>query len=103
MVRIESSLRFGVLTVVIAALWLSPLSITAQDLVAFSSLTGGSSVFVFRNAARAARPTVIQRPARSKVQRMESVSRLKRQYETLAKSDTRRAKAKVLDPKRLPS
>ena len=37
------------------------------------------------------------------VQRLESVRRIKRQYETSAKTDTRRAKAQVMDPNKLPS
>jgi tetratricopeptide (TPR) repeat protein len=102
MARIDRRMHYVVLAIVIAGLFLAPLSVTSQDLVTFSSLTGGSSVFVFRNSARAAKQAVVQRPTRSKVQRLESVSRLKRQYETLAKLDTRRVKAKILDPKRLP-
>ncbi|CAN5208417.1 hypothetical protein BH20ACI2_BH20ACI2_24370 [soil metagenome] len=104
MLRIEPSLRFVVSAIVIAGLLFTPILTSAQDLVTVSSLTGGSSVFVFRNTARAANQTVAAaRPTRTKVQRQESVDRLKRQYETLAKTDTRRTKARILDPKKLPS
>ncbi len=104
MLRIESSLRFAVSTVLVAGLLITPILTHAQDLVTVSSLTGGSSVFVFRNTARAAKQTVAaQRPTRSKAQRLESSKRIKRQYDTLAKTDTRRTKAQVLDPKKLPS
>lgn len=75
----------------------------AQDLVPVSSLTGGSSVFVFRSAARTAKkfvPTV--KPKRTKVQRMETVAKVKKQYETIAKVAPKRAKSKVVDPFNMP-
>ncbi len=104
MFRFEPSLRLAISVILIAGLLFAPVLTTAQDLVTVGSLTGGSSVFVFRNTARAAKQTVAaERPTRTKVQRQESVNRLKRQYETLAKTDTRRTKAQVLDPKKLPS
>jgi superkiller protein 3 len=72
-------------------------SATAQDLVPVSSL-GSSSVFVFRS-----RPTVkritIAKPTRTKAQRMESVSRIKKQYLAKAMPDARRAK--IIDPNKL--
>ncbi len=104
MVKIAASLRSMVSAVLLIGLWLLPIVAPAQDLVTVSSLTGGSSVFVFRNTARAAKQSVaIQKPVRSKVQRLESVNRIKRQYETLAKTDIRRAKARIVDPKGIPS
>ena len=104
MAKIESSLSFFVSAVLVVGFLITPMRMSGQDLVTVSSLTGGSSVFVFRNTARAARQVVsVQKPKRTKEKRLESVNRLKRQYETLAKTDTRRAKAKTLDPKKLPA
>jgi tetratricopeptide (TPR) repeat protein len=87
----------------IASILILPMIAFAQDLVPVSSLTGGSSVFVFRNAARAAKkfvPTV--KPKRTKAQRMETVAKVKKQYETIAKVAPKRAKSKVVDPFKLP-
>lgn len=90
---------------VVATMLLSAILTTtfAQDLVPVSSLTGGSSVFVFRNAARAAKkfnPTV--KPKRTKAQRIETVAKVKKQYETIAKVAPKRAKSKVVDPYNMP-
>lgn len=75
----------------------------AQDLVPVSSLTGGSSVFVFRNSARTAKKfTPTTKPKRTKVQRMETVAKVKKQYETIAKVAPKRAKSKVVDPYNMP-
>ncbi|HTH51281.1 MAG TPA: hypothetical protein VL501_05080, partial [Pyrinomonadaceae bacterium] len=51
---------------------LAGLPVGGQDLVPISSLTGGSSVFVIRNAARNAKrnlPSI--KPSRTKAQRLE--------------------------------
>jgi tetratricopeptide (TPR) repeat protein len=73
----------------------------AQDLVPISSLTGGSSVFVFRNSARAARRvTPIAKPVRTKVAQLDSVARIKKQYDATATAH--RTAAKVVDPGNLP-
>ncbi|MFL6375175.1 MAG: tetratricopeptide repeat protein [Pyrinomonadaceae bacterium] len=83
-----------------ALVWL-PVAASAQDLVPISSLTGGSSVFVFRNAARAARRVIpIAKPARTKSQQMETVAKLNKQY--TATSKLHRESAKVLEPAKLP-
>ena len=81
---------------------LTPVSASAQDLVAVNSITGSSSVFVFGGGARAVRRTPAAKPTRSKAQRMDSVTRIKTQYETTAKVNPRREKAKVVDPYNLP-
>lgn len=78
----------------------------AQDLVQVSDLTGGSSVFVFRSAARSApkRVTVRTRTTRTKTQRIETARKVSRQYVTLAKTTPRRARSETVrdnDP-RLP-
>lgn len=74
-----------------------------QDLVPIGSITGGSSVFVFRNAARQARRFVSTvKPTRSKTQRLESVKKIKRQYETIAKVMPKPNRSKAVDPSNLP-
>ena len=86
-----------------AAFWLTPVAATAQDLVAISSITGGSSVFVFRSSSRQTKRFISgAKPARTKLQRLESVKKIKRQFDTFAKTDPRREKAKVVDPNKLP-
>src|SRR5688572_15747699 len=70
----------------------------SQDLVPVSDLTGGSSVFVFRNTARSAPKRIIvkARPARTKVQRIETAKRVSRQYVALAKVAPRRVLSVVV-------
>ena len=88
------------LGIIVAMLWL-PVATLAQDLVPISSLTGGSSVFVVRNSARAARRvTPVARPTRTKAQQLESVAKLNKQY--VATSKQHREVAKVVDPSKLP-
>lgn len=78
----------------------------SQDLVPVSDLTGGSSVFVFRNTARSTpkRVVVKARPTRTKTQRLETARKVSQQYVTLAKSTPRRVKSTVIreDDPRLP-
>lgn len=79
--------RGVIAALLVACMWLVPISATAQDLVGFSSLTGGGSVFVFRSQTRTAKKYVpTAKPTRTKAQRMESVAKLKKQYETIAKA-----------------
>lgn len=86
------------LALVTVLLWL-PMS--AQDLVPISSLTGGSSVFVFRNSARAARRvTPAAKPTRTKAQQLETVAKFNKQY--TATSKLHREVAKVVEPAMLP-
>lgn len=95
--------RFAIVLVLVAAFCIGPLPATSQDLVAVSSLTGSSSVFVFRSQARAVRrSTPVQRPTRTKSQRMESVAKIKRQYDTLATTKPKVNRAAVIDPNKLP-
>lgn len=88
--------------VLIAAMWLTPITATAQLQVAVSSITGGSSVFVFRSQPRQKRFTASAKPARSKDARIASVKKIRKQFETIAKVTPRREKAKVVDPFNLP-
>ena len=79
-------------------LWMS---VAAQDLVPISSLTGGASVFVFRNSARAARrTTAYAKPVRTKAQQLDSVAKIKKQYDATAKDH--RVAAAAVDPIKLP-
>ncbi len=96
-------LRGGMSVILVASVLVLPLMTVAQDLVPVSSLTGGSSVFVFRNAARTAkRSAPVVKPTRTKAQRIEIVAKVKKQYETIAKVAPKRAKSKVVDPYKLP-
>ncbi len=104
----ESRMRVnpGILTIHLAAALLcvlifQPLAALGQDLVPVSSLAGGSSVFVFRNKAKAIRRVVATaRPTVSREQRAENARRVKRQY--IARVAPRRPKAQTVDPVRNP-
>ncbi len=78
----------------------------SQDLVPVSDLAGGSSVFVFRNTAKAApkRVAVKARVTRTKTERIETAKRVNKQYVTLAKVEPRRVRSTVVreDDPRLP-
>jgi len=98
-----STVNYPLSVILLAVLWLSPIATTAQDLIAVSSITGGSSVFVFRSSSRQAKRFVTgAKPARSKAQRLETVKKIRTQYETIAKTTPRRDRAKVVDPGKLP-
>ncbi len=85
---------------IISAIWLTSIPANAQDLIAISSLTGGSSVFVFRSAAKTAirRIVSVTKPVRTKAQRIETVAKIKKQYETQAKVAVRINHAQTVDP-----
>ncbi len=87
--------------VLIAAFSMSSVPVAAQDLVAVSSLSGSSSVFVFRSASRGSKPRVVSKPTRTKTQRLASAVKIKKQYETIAKSTTKVNRAKIIDPNTL--
>ena len=78
----------------------------SQDLVPVGDLTGGSSVFVFRNASKSAPKRIIARVcvARTKTQRIETAKRVSRQYVALAKVAPRRVRSTVVreDDPRIP-
>jgi tetratricopeptide (TPR) repeat protein len=90
----------GLMTVLL----LQPIVSNGQDLVPTSSLTGSSSVFVFRNANRVARrpATAVSRPSRTRAQQQETAAKIRRQYENIARVNPTRAKSDVIDPNRLP-
>ncbi len=91
-------------TVMLAvSLWIVPDPSAAQDLVNFGSITGGASVFVFRSAARAAKKFVSAfKPSRTKAQRIDTVKKVRKQYETVAKVKPNRNRAQIVDPLKLP-
>ena len=78
----------------------------SQDLVPVSDLTGGSSVFVFRNTARSAPKRVVAkaRTTRTKTQRIETARKVNKQYVTLAKATPRRTRSETVreDDPRIP-
>ena len=90
--------------ILIFAICLSSMPAAAQDLVAVASLTGGSSVFVFRSAQRSSirRVASVTKPVRTKAQRMETVVKIKKQYETQAKVTPPANRAKAVDPANKP-
>ena len=88
-------------SVILALICILPAS--AQDLVPVSSITGSSSVFVFRTSARVVKRTApAVKRTRTPTQRIDSIKRINKQYETLAKAGPRINRAKALDPYKLP-
>jgi len=87
--------------VLIAAFSMSTVPVAAQDLVAVSSLSGSSSVFVFRSGSRGSKPRPVAKPTRTKAQRLASAVKIKKQYETIAKNTTKVNRAKIIDPNTL--
>ena len=89
--------------VLIAAFSMSSVPVAAQDLVAVSSLSGSSSVFVFRSGSRGSKPRPAAKPTRTKAQRLASAVKIKKQYETIAKNTVKVNRAKIIDPNTLGS
>lgn len=90
---------------ILASVLLSSLSVAAQgpDLVPVSDITGGSSVFVFRNASRSARKfSTNARSTRTRTQRLETTKKIKKQYDTLAISKPNRVRLTPVTPDNLP-
>ncbi|HEV8590582.1 MAG TPA: tetratricopeptide repeat protein [Pyrinomonadaceae bacterium] len=84
----------------IAGILYGTMPVRAQDLVPVSDITGGSSVFVSRSAAKTKpRATVTRsRPTVSKAQRIETVKRVSKQYVALAKTAPRRTRTDSVAP-----
>ena len=95
-------IRIVISAFLIASFWLVPIATSAQDLVAVSSITGGSSVFVFRSGNRSARRVTAAKPARTQTARIQSVTRIKKQYETIARTGPRTNRAAIVTPDKLP-
>lgn len=77
---------------------------SAQELVETSSITGGSSVFVFRSARKAPPRSFVSttRVRRAKQQRIETARRVTKQFVTIAKVTPRRARSRVVEPTKVP-
>ena len=89
--------RIAISLIVCVGILATPFAGLGQGLLAISSITGGSSVFVFRSVAKVARRVVAAvKPTLSKVKRLETVVRLKKQYETTAKTTPKVNRAKVV-------
>lgn len=102
MANIKLQLRAFLTFAAVAAILITPFRTNAQ-LIPLSSITGGSSVFVFRTVAKAARSVISAvKPQRTKEQRLETANKLKKQYETIAKTAPRANKAKTVEPDKLP-
>ncbi len=89
--------RIAISLIVCVGILATPFAGLGQGLLAISSITGGSSVFVFRNVAKVARRvTTAVKPTLSKVKRLETVVRLKKQYETTAKTTPKVNRARAV-------
>ncbi|MEJ7624886.1 MAG: tetratricopeptide repeat protein [Pyrinomonadaceae bacterium] len=103
MLKVSPPVRLLLSTFLALLVAAAPIILIAQDLVPIGSITGGSSVFVFRNAAKAARRFVASvKPSRTKAQRIETVRKISRQYATVARAATPSGRAKAIDPTKLP-
>ena len=97
--------RKAVLTLfLLTAFLMSGLPLSAQSVIVYSDITGGSSVFVFKNSAKAAtRKFIPQTKSRlSKDQQLAKAKKINRQYVDLAKVAPRRARTTAVDPNTLP-
>lgn len=98
-----SVFRASVSAAMIAVMLAMAIPAGAQDLVPVSDITGGSSVFVFKNSGKATKKfTTTGRVTRTKAQRLDTAKKIKKQYETLAKAEPRRTRSAVVDPEKLP-
>ena len=96
--------RLIISSCVIAAFLLAPIRNNAQGLLPITSITGGSSVFAFRSVAKAVKRFIAAvKPTRTRAQRNETVAKIRKQYETIAKVTPRLNRAKVIDPDKLPT
>ncbi len=78
--------------------------VNAQDLVPVSDITGGSSVFVFRSSSKSSprKFSISGRSTRTKIQRLDTAKKIKKQYDTLAQVTPRRTKSAVVTPDKVP-
>jgi tetratricopeptide (TPR) repeat protein len=103
MFRRQRYLQIVTSAVLISAFWLNPAITRGQDLIAVSSITSGS-VFLFRSVARGIkRVAQAVKPTRTKEQKAESAARVKRQYESIAKANPNKQRAKATDPTKVPT
>jgi tetratricopeptide (TPR) repeat protein len=86
---------------IIGAILFNCIPATAQDLVPVSDITGGSSVFVFRNTARSTKKfSSSARSTRTKAQRLETAKKIRKQYDATA--GNQRVKSSVVTPDKVP-
>src|SRR5204863_9312468 len=90
--------QFVISAVLIAVLWLTPLAASGQDLVSYSSIASGSSVFVFRSPQRTAKRVAAAKPVRTQAARLQTVTRIKKQYETIARTSPKPRPEKNVTP-----
>ncbi|MGD9563429.1 MAG: tetratricopeptide repeat protein [Pyrinomonadaceae bacterium] len=85
---------------IITSLLLAPISVSGQQLVSVSDITGGSSVFVFRNSSKAAprKYSSRSRANRTKSRRIATARKVSKQYTTLAKVNPRRQRTAAVNP-----
>jgi tetratricopeptide (TPR) repeat protein len=97
--RLTDPLRKGFLGLALIGILFGTLPVSAQELVAVSDITGGSSVFVFRSGGKAPKKfTARAKTQRTKAQRIETVKKFNKQFTTLAKTAPQRAKSTRVDP-----
>ena len=90
-------------TCMIVTILAAGIPVRGQEIVPVSDITGGSSVFVFRNSSSSTRKfSTTTRATRSKTQRLETAKKIKKQFDTLAKVEPRRVRSTVVDPNKLP-
>ena len=86
-------------TLVLFAIFLTTIPVSAQGLIPISDVTGGSGIFVLRTAAKGPPKRVLpSRASRTKAQRIESTRKVSRQYTTLAKVAPRRTRTEAVNP-----
>ena len=98
--KIIGSVRIFLGLAVISTLLIGTVPVRGQQVVQVSDITGGSSVFVFRTASKAAPRKFVTRARteRSKSQRVETARKFNKQYTTLAKVAPRRTRTTVVNP-----
>ena len=94
---------FLTLTLIWAFLISGVPGLKAQDLVASSDLSGGSSVFVFRGSSKAKQSKVAfkKNPKRTVAQKQQTRAKIVRQTNTVAKDNQKKRPTKRVDPQSL--
>jgi len=93
----------GALATIIGLLASSFMPVMGQDLVATSSISGSSSVFVFRKTTTQKRFTSTAKVTKTKTQRTETSKRIRTQYSAQASAKPHRERSTVVAPTELPS
>ncbi|HQU84657.1 MAG TPA: tetratricopeptide repeat protein [Pyrinomonadaceae bacterium] len=100
-IRWQNSL-VGILLII--SFMFGSLPIKGQELVSVSDITGGSSVFVFRNSSKSSPRKFVSsvKVKRTKAARIETTKKVTKQFVTIAKVEPRRPRTKTVDPNKLP-